>query len=157
MEKLIKGNRGKIGKGYTLKDTNKCGTYYVYVWYFGVNKEARYNATEVKNKRERKRENGEEYTNYSKVNGWHSLGKMNDPETIEKLREHITKVYGGEFDLIEVREYLYQLRNEMEKKRLFLIEILTEELKTILKEKGLFMEKIPTSVAGLKRVIKKLQ
>lgn len=136
----IRGKRGKIGKGYSLKDTNKSGTYYVYVW----NKDTY-----------TREERGE--TKNSKVGGWRSLGNFDKEETYELLDEHLKNVYGAFVDVESVIEDLQKQKDEMEAKRKEVIEVLEFELKALMQQVGIEHGHMPKSVAGLQNKIKKVR
>lgn len=112
---LIKGERGKIGVGYSLKCPNGNGKMKYTVWVWDKNT---YNGEKVKERRKLKRELGMEYRNYSRVEKWKSLGDMSDPETIQALYEHLVEVYGFEYTQDELQKSLEEQRDEMEKERL---------------------------------------
>ncbi|MGD6992181.1 hypothetical protein [Sutcliffiella horikoshii] len=94
-------------KGYSLKSPRQNENYYIYVW-----DRKTYNSDEVKEKRKEKGTR-----NYSKVDGWKSLGNMNNPSSWEELYKHLAIMYKT-VDEEEVRRYLEEKREEMEQKRI---------------------------------------
>lgn len=65
------------GKGYTLKDNNNNGTYYIYIW-------GEYLKTESAERRRQGQKKA------SVKEGWKSLGPENDPQTWIDLREYLS-------------------------------------------------------------------
>lgn len=107
MRGLMKGPNGE--KGFTLKDTNKNGKYYVYIW-------GEYD-NDFSNIKRRSGHRG-----YSKVHGWRSLGSYSKNETIERLKAYLEMKFGNNqavFDewITEEYEVAERRRIELEKEQ----------------------------------------
>lgn len=100
----IQGKRGKKGKGYSLKDPNKSGQYYVYVW-FGWDADKSKEARKAKGK------------NYSFVKETKNLGRADDPATWIELEKHLLEQYGT-FEEQEIRRAVEDEIELKEKKRI---------------------------------------
>lgn len=148
---FIKSNRDELFKGFSIKDCNGNGIPHIYVW----NKHT-FDATKVKERRAKAKEKGKEY---SKVGGWKDLGRLEDPSTMEKLKEHLRNIYGEDFIETEqdIVAYFREQHELKEQKRIKQVQVLWEELQTLAEEKGVVIKRIPQTINGLKKRLKQLK
>lgn len=159
---LVRGKRGKIGKGYSLKDTNATGTYYVVVWDHGYTSgESSY--TRFADRTKRKRDlnklkangNPDKEKDYTYIDGWHSCGNWNDPETWEKLERHLRHRYGKDIDMDEVKENLEAEFDRLEHERALKLEACQINYEFMCASKGVKPITLP-SIKSFKYHMKKL-
>lgn len=103
----IQGKRGKVGQGFSLKAPNRTH-YYVYVW---KRTTFEHNWEEVKERRKTNK-------NYSKCGGWNSIGRFDNPDTVNKLLIHLKDQYGQDIDQKEIQEQLQKKYEEQEERRI---------------------------------------
>lgn len=132
--------KNKSFAGFSLKDTNKTGTYYIYIWdkdtcHKVVGKNGKVN---------------------SKVNGWKSIGNYEDPESFDKLMKWLKIKYPNQYSTIDVSENLKNQFYEQEEKRISILTSMQEEVKNLCLKKNLPVIQ-PTSIKSAKNWLKKLK
>lgn len=145
----IRGKKGKDGVGFTLKDINSTGNYYVYIW-----DKRTYDGDLVKAQREKKG------VNYGRVDGWNSIGPLREPGTFDKLIKHLKKVYEvKEDDLLDIpflRRELEVKKRELDAKQAKKFEQVMEQVDALATEKGVTYE-MPATLRRAKKLLKQLK
>lgn len=161
----VRGKRGFIGKGYSLKNTN--GTkngFYVVVWDHGYAKgKSSYESFKHKimderanKKAKHEADPSKEEEGYTYIDGWHSCGNWNDPETWEKLERHLAHRYGSQVIMDEVREHLTREYERLEIEREKKMEAYRINYELLCASRGETPKSLP-SIKSYKYHIKKLE
>lgn len=103
----IQGTRGKVGEGFSLKAPNG-KHYYVYVW---KRKDYQSHYDEIKERRKANKK-------YNKATGWKSIGRYDNPDTVDVLLHHLKEQYGIDIDQKEIQEQLEKKYQEQEERRM---------------------------------------
>lgn len=147
---FIQGKHGKIGVGFSLKNPHgKASTWYVQVW----NKDT-FNNEHVKAVRQAKGNN-----NYSKVDGWRSLGKWDDESTLVKLYRHLESIYGEQITEEDVQKQLEEKYQKHEQKRKVQLAFINFQIVQEYLKRGIQMEmsQLGDNLKEAKRKLKSLQ
>lgn len=132
-------------KGYSLKSPRQ-SEFYIYVWDKNT-----YDSKKVLEKRKQKGTR-----NYSKVEGWKSLGNIKNPSSWEKLYVHLYNMYGYVNEQ-EVKDYLEEKQKELEKKRIETLNQLNKWIADEYKRMGIDdVDWIP-DVKKAKKILKQLR
>lgn len=153
--KRIQGARGKIGKGFSIKNPNQSlDKFYIYVW----NKDSYYENRESTLKiRSEEQEAREKKSGYTYISGWKLLGREDEESTWDKVREHIQNQYAEEFQFDEVQEFLFNKKREMNEKIKQQLKQHHQHYQNLLKIAGIQEERNYSQVSTYKKKIKHLE
>ncbi|MBG9657103.1 hypothetical protein [Cytobacillus firmus] len=132
-------------KGYSLKSPRQ-SEFYIYVWDKNT-----YDSKKVLEKRKQKGTR-----NYSKVEGWKSLGNIKNPSSWEKLYVHLYNMYGTVNEQ-EVKDYLEEKQKELEKKRMDTLHQLNKWIADEYKRMGIENVDWIPDVKKAKKILKELR